>query len=44
LLTIRRQHGAAFRSRVRVAAPDFRWLSGEDLVTYYESERGYQRG
>lgn len=28
----RRQHGAAFRSRVRVKAEDFRWLQGEDLA------------
>jgi len=40
----RRQHGAAFRSRVRVAAADFHWLKGEELVTFYESEGGYQRG
>lgn len=40
----RKQHGAAFRSRVRVAASDFRWLRGEELVKFYESARGYQRG
>ena len=40
----RRQHGAAFRSRVRVQAKDFRWLKGEHLVKFYESSRGYQRG
>ena len=28
----RKQHGAAFRSRVRVLAKDFRWLRGEHLV------------
>jgi len=39
----RKQHGAAFRSRVRVTASDFFWLRGEDLVKFYESERGYQR-
>ncbi len=40
----RRQHGAAFRSRVRVLAKDFRWLKGEHLVKFFESSRGYQRG
>jgi hypothetical protein len=40
----RKQHGAAFRSRVRVQAKDFHWLAGEHLVKFYESPRGYQRG
>ena len=40
----RKQHGAAFRSRVRVAQSDLRWLSGEHLIKYWESPRGYQRG
>ena len=40
----RKQHGAAFRSRVRVAAKDFRFVAGEHLVKFYESPRGYQRG
>jgi hypothetical protein len=40
----RKQHGAAFRSRARVAASDFRWVAGEHLIKYYESPRGYQRG
>ncbi len=40
----RKQQGAAFRSRVRVAVSDFRWLSGEHLVKFYESPRGYLRG
>src|ERR1700744_6390105 len=40
----RKQHGAAFRSRARVAAADFRWLEGEHLIKFYESPRGYQRG
>jgi hypothetical protein len=40
----RKQHGAAFRSRVRVAAADFHWLHGEPLIKYYESPRGYLRG
>jgi len=40
----RKQHGAAFRSRVRVKADDVRWLAGEDLITFFESARGYLRG
>jgi hypothetical protein len=40
----RKQHGAAFRSRVRVAASDFHFLTGEHLLKFYESPRGYQRG
>ncbi|MGH7247900.1 MAG: GFA family protein [Pseudomonadota bacterium] len=40
----RKQHDAAFRSRVRVAASDFHWLAGERLLKYYESPRGYRRG
>jgi hypothetical protein len=40
----RKQHGAAFRSRVRVSATDFKWLQGEDLVSYYESSPGFRRG
>jgi hypothetical protein len=40
----RKQHGAAFRSRVRVSAADFKWVQGEDLVSYYESSPGFRRG
>ena len=40
----RKQHGAAFRSRARVRRTDFKWLQGEDLVTYYEATPGYRRG
>jgi hypothetical protein len=40
----RKQHGAAFRSRVRVRAADFKWIEGEDLVSYYESSPGFRRG
>lgn len=40
----RKQHGAAFRSRARVKAEDFRWLQGEELVKYYESSPGFRRG
>jgi len=40
----RKQHGAAFRSRVRVSVADFRWLEGEQLVKYFEGASGFQRG
>ena len=40
----RKQHGAAFRSRARVARNDFHWLQGEELLTYYEATPGYRRG
>src|SRR5262249_50778417 len=40
----RKQHGAPFRSRVRVQIEDFRWLKGEHLIKYYQSEGGYPRG
>jgi hypothetical protein len=42
--TCRKQHGAAFRSRVRVQAADFHWLAGEHLIKYYEEPGGYLRG
>ena len=37
-------HGAPFRARARVAAADFRFLAGEELVSYYESTPGTHRG
>jgi hypothetical protein len=40
----RKQHGAAFRSRARVRRSDFKWVQGEELVTYYEATPGYRRG
>jgi hypothetical protein len=40
----RKQHGAAFRSRARVQIADFKWVRGEELVTYFESSPGFQRG
>jgi len=33
----RKVTGAAFRSRVAVASENFRWVSGEDLLTRYAS-------
>lgn len=39
----RKAHGAAFRTRAAVRSADFRWLSGEDLLTHYESSPGQQR-
>jgi hypothetical protein len=40
----RKAHGAAFRSRARIKAADFRWVQGEELVRYYESSPGNHRG
>jgi hypothetical protein len=40
----RKQHAAPFRSRARVHSKDLRWLRGENLVKYYETPGGYQRG
>lgn len=40
----RKAQGAAFRSRARVSAKDFRWVQGEELVTYFESSPGNHRG
>jgi hypothetical protein len=37
-------HGAPFRTRTRVAAADFRFLAGEELVSFYESTPGTHRG
>ena len=38
----RKQHGAAFRSRARVEISDFKWVRGEDLVTFYDPRPGAQ--
>ena len=40
----RKAHGAAFRTRASVKAADFRWVQGEELITYYESSPGNHRG
>lgn len=40
----RKQHGAAFRSRVRVRVENVNWIKGEDLLKYYESSPGFRRG
>ena len=40
----RKQQGAAFRSRARVLRSDFKWVQGEELVTYFEATPGYRRG
>jgi hypothetical protein len=40
----RKAHGAAFRSRAGVKSADFRWVQGEELVTWYESSPGNHRG
>jgi hypothetical protein len=40
----RKLQGSAFRSRAGVRASDFHFISGEDLVTFYESSPGTRRG
>jgi len=40
----RKAHGTAFRARGRVKTDDLRWVSGEALVSYYESSPGEHRG
>ena len=35
---------APFRTRARVAAADFRFLAGEELVSFYELTPGTHRG
>ncbi len=40
----RKAHGAAFRSRAGVRAKDFRWVNGEELITWFESSAGNHRG
>jgi hypothetical protein len=36
----RRFHGAAFATYAKVRAEHFRWLSGQDLLTVYETSPG----
>lgn len=40
----RKAQGSAFRSRAGVAAADFAFLQGEDLLTFFESSKGNHRG
>jgi hypothetical protein len=40
----RRFHGAAFATYARVDAENFRWLSGQELLTVYESSPGKRWG
>jgi len=39
----RKAHGAAFRTRASVKSEDFQFLSGEKLLTYFESSKGEYR-
>ena len=39
----RKAHGAAFRTRASIKSDDFRFLEGEQLLTYYESSPGERR-
>ena len=40
----RKAQGAAFRSRARLRAADFRLLCGEELLTFFASSKGNYRG
>lgn len=40
----RKLQGAAFRSRASARAAEFRWIKGQDLVTFYQSSPGTHRG
>jgi hypothetical protein len=40
----RKAHSAAFRSRATVQVADFRWLAGENLLSFYETSKGNHRG
>jgi hypothetical protein len=40
----RKAQGAAFRSRAKVRAADFRFVSGEELLTFFASSPGTHRG
>lgn len=42
--TCRKAHGAAFRTRAAVRRQDFHWVSGEELLTFYASSPGNDRG
>jgi hypothetical protein len=39
----RKAHGAAFRTRATVRVEHFRFKTGEELLTYYESSSGEYR-
>jgi len=40
----RKAQGAAFRSRARARSGEFRCISGEHLLTFFESSPGNHRG
>jgi hypothetical protein len=42
--TCRKAHSAAFRTRAWVRKADFRWIAGEELLTFYASSPGNHRG
>jgi len=39
----RKAHGAAFRTRASVRSDDFQFISGEELLTFFESSKGEYR-
>lgn len=42
-VTCRKTHAAAYASTAQVAREDFRWISGQENVSYYESSPGKKR-
>lgn len=40
----RKAHGSAFRARASVKSADLAFVTGEELVTFYESSPGNRRG
>jgi hypothetical protein len=40
----RKAHGAAFRTRAAVKRENFRFVAGEELLTFYSSSPGVHRG
>jgi ADP-ribosyl-[dinitrogen reductase] hydrolase len=42
-MTCRKTHSAAFATTGRVVRENFRWLTGEDKLTAYESSQGKRR-
>ncbi|MDH5572477.1 MAG: GFA family protein [Gammaproteobacteria bacterium] len=42
--TCRKAHSAAFRTRASINKQDFKFLKGEELLTFYQSDPGTHRG
>lgn len=40
----RKLHASAFRTRAKVAAKDWEWVSGQNTIKFYESSPGEHKG